>query len=105
LITVAAGPVGEGAGKEDLWAGSSFSPGDVPTTDSSARIHRRLCMPTHWGASRRLSNRGGRRLRLVANGTNCSGREWDYLVILNAPHSVKTETDTIFVPTVAMGDR
>jgi len=45
------------------------------------------------------------RLRLVAGETKWSGREWDYLVIPNAPHSVEAETDTTFVLTVAMGDR
>ena len=45
------------------------------------------------------------RLRLVVGDTAWSGREWDYLVIPNAPHSVEAETDTTFVLTVAMGDR
>ncbi|MGN6129590.1 MAG: cupin domain-containing protein [Nocardioidaceae bacterium] len=45
------------------------------------------------------------RLRLVAGDTSWSGREWDYLVVPNAPHSVHAETDTTFVLTVAMGDR
>lgn len=45
------------------------------------------------------------RLRLVAGDTSWSGREWDYLVVPNAPHSVQAETDTTFVLTVAMADR
>lgn len=45
------------------------------------------------------------RLRLVAGDTTWAGREWDYLVIPNAPHSVEAETDTVFVLTVAMSDR
>ncbi len=45
------------------------------------------------------------RLRLVAGETTWSGREWDYLVIPDAPHSVEAETDTTFVLTVAMKDR
>lgn len=45
------------------------------------------------------------RLRLVAGETTWSGREWDYLVIPDAPHSVEAETDTTFVLTVAMRDR
>lgn len=42
------------------------------------------------------------RLRLVAGETVWAGREWDYLVIPNAPHRVEAVTDTAFVLTVAM---
>lgn len=42
------------------------------------------------------------RLSLVAGETRWAGREWDYLVIPDAPHSVEAETDTTFVLTVAM---
>jgi quercetin dioxygenase-like cupin family protein len=45
------------------------------------------------------------RLELVAGGTRWHGREWDYLVVPNAPHSVEAETDTTFLLTVSMGDR
>lgn len=44
------------------------------------------------------------RLRLVAGETTWSGREWDYLVVPMAPHSVQAETDATFVLTVAMSD-
>lgn len=44
------------------------------------------------------------RLRLVSGGTSWSGREWDYLVVPNAPHSVEAETDTTFLLTVAKLD-
>jgi quercetin dioxygenase-like cupin family protein len=43
------------------------------------------------------------RLWLVAGDTKWAGREWDYLVIPNVPHSVEAETDTTFVLTVAIG--
>ena len=42
------------------------------------------------------------RLRLVAGETTWHGREWDFLVIPNAPHSVEADTDTTFVLTVAV---
>lgn len=42
------------------------------------------------------------RLRLVVGETIWSGRDWDYLVIPDAPHSVEAETDTTFVLTVAV---
>lgn len=42
------------------------------------------------------------RLWLVAGETRWPGREWDYLVIPDAPHSVEAEVDTTFVLTVAM---
>lgn len=42
------------------------------------------------------------RLRLIAGATTWSGREWDHLVIPNAPHSVQAETDTTFLLTVAV---
>jgi quercetin dioxygenase-like cupin family protein len=45
------------------------------------------------------------RLRLFAGDTTWPGREWDYLVVPNAPHSVEAETDTTFLLTVAMRDR
>lgn len=45
------------------------------------------------------------RLRLVAGEVSWPGREWDYLVVPNVPHSVQAETDATFVLTVAMGDR
>lgn len=42
------------------------------------------------------------RLRLVVGNDEWSGREWDYIVIPNAAHSVVAETDTTFLLTVAM---
>jgi quercetin dioxygenase-like cupin family protein len=42
------------------------------------------------------------RLRLVCGDTSWPGREWDYLVIPDAPHSVEAETDTTFLLTVSM---
>jgi quercetin dioxygenase-like cupin family protein len=45
------------------------------------------------------------RLRLLAGETAWPGREWDFLVIPNAPHSVEAETDTTFLLTVAMNGR
>jgi quercetin dioxygenase-like cupin family protein len=45
------------------------------------------------------------RLRLVAGKVSWSGREWDHLIIPDAPHSVEAETDTTFLLTVAMRDR
>jgi quercetin dioxygenase-like cupin family protein len=45
------------------------------------------------------------RLRLVVGDTKWSGREWDYLIIPNAPHSVEAETDTTFLLAVAMSGR
>jgi quercetin dioxygenase-like cupin family protein len=45
------------------------------------------------------------RLRVVAGETMWQGREWDFLVVPNAPHSVEAETDTTFLLTVAMGGR
>lgn len=45
------------------------------------------------------------RLQLVAGETRWHGRQWDYLVVPNAPHSVEAETDTTFLLTVSMGDR
>jgi quercetin dioxygenase-like cupin family protein len=42
------------------------------------------------------------RLRLVSGGTTWPGREWDYLVVPDAPHSVEAETDTTFLLTVSM---
>ncbi len=44
-------------------------------------------------------------LWLVAGETRWHGREWDFLVIPNAPHSVEAETDTTFLLTVSMGGR
>jgi quercetin dioxygenase-like cupin family protein len=44
------------------------------------------------------------RLRLVVGETSWSGREWDHLIIPDAPHSVQAETDTAFLLTVAMSD-
>lgn len=45
------------------------------------------------------------RLRLVTAEMSWSGREWDHLIIPDAPHSVSAETDTTFLLTVAMSDR
>ena len=45
------------------------------------------------------------RLRLVSGKTQWQGREWDYLIVPNAPHGVEAETDTTFLLTVSMGDR
>jgi quercetin dioxygenase-like cupin family protein len=42
------------------------------------------------------------RLRLVSGETSWPGREWDYLVVPDAPHSVEAETDTTFLLTVSM---
>lgn len=44
-------------------------------------------------------------LKLVAGETSWPGREWDHLIIPNAKHSVEAETDTVFLLTVAMGNR
>jgi len=45
------------------------------------------------------------RLRLVSSDATWSGREWDHLVIPDAPHSVEAETDTTFVLTVTKVSR
>ncbi len=45
------------------------------------------------------------RLRLVSGDTSWAGREWDHLIVPDAPHSVQAETDTTFLLTVAMSDR
>jgi quercetin dioxygenase-like cupin family protein len=45
------------------------------------------------------------RLRLVSGETKWPGRQWDYLVVPNAPHSVEAETDTTFLLTIGMRDR
>jgi quercetin dioxygenase-like cupin family protein len=44
-------------------------------------------------------------VRLVAGEASWHGREWDYLVIPDAAHSVEAETDTTFLLTVAMSGR
>lgn len=44
------------------------------------------------------------RLRLVCGDTTWSGRQWDHLVIPDAPHSVEAETDTTFLLTVSMSE-
>lgn len=43
------------------------------------------------------------RLRLMSGDTTWHGREWDYLVVPNAAHSVEADTDAVFVLTVAIG--
>lgn len=45
------------------------------------------------------------RLRLVSGGTTWSGRDWDFLVVPDAPHSVEAETDTAFLLSVSMPQR
>lgn len=45
------------------------------------------------------------RLRLVSGDTTWPGREWDHLVIPDAPHSVEAETDTTFLLSVSMRGR
>jgi quercetin dioxygenase-like cupin family protein len=45
------------------------------------------------------------RLRLRAADATWRGRQWDYLVVPDAPHSVEAETDTAFLLTVAMNGR
>jgi quercetin dioxygenase-like cupin family protein len=45
------------------------------------------------------------RLRLRSGDTTWPGRQWDYLVIPDARHSVEAETATTFLLTVAMTGR
>ena len=42
------------------------------------------------------------RLLLVAGEDSWPGREWDYLIMPDAPHSVHAQTDTTFMLTVSM---
>ena len=43
------------------------------------------------------------RVRLISGETTWHGRDWDFLIVPNAAHSVEADTDAVFVLTVSIG--
>lgn len=41
-------------------------------------------------------------LRLISGETTWHGRDWDFLIVPDAPHSVEADTDAVFVLSVAI---
>lgn len=42
------------------------------------------------------------RLRLISGETTWHGRDWDFLIVPNANHSIEADTDAVFILSVAI---